>query len=143
MTIDPSSSGKDTDPDPLVFEGPYSSPLNTSSVPLLNKSYLSPSLWITSLVQDDDDAESLLQKFRLEFSRFFPFVVIPPEQNFLDLKEKKPFVALVVLMIGCRHDNALQTTIAKKIRELISYSTLVKGEQSLDLLQGIMLFLAW
>lgn len=144
MTVDPSpSSDKHTKPEPFVLEDFGSNTRNNSAIPSLNPAYFSPSLWITRLIQDDNEAELLLQKFKLEFSQFFPFVVIPPEQNFLDLKNKNPFVTIVVLMIGCRHDNVLQTTIAKKIRELISYSTLIKGEKNLDLLQGVMLFLAW
>lgn len=100
-------------------------------------------MWISRLVKSDKEGELLLQKFRVEFSQFFPFVVVPPNKTFLDLKDESPFVLLVSLMVACRDDSTLQSAIAKKIREIMSFTVLVKGEQSLDLLQGVMLFLAW
>lgn len=143
MTVNLSSVDEETIPEAFVIESFGSSRLDKDKIQTLNEAYFSPSLWITRLAKNDDEAESSLQKFRLEFSRFFPFVVLPPEQSFVELKEKKPFVVLVVLMIGCKHDRILQTAIAKKIREVISYNVLVKGKPSLDLLQGVMLFSAW
>lgn len=143
MTVDPSSVDEETVPEAFVIERFGSKTFDKNNIQTLNEDYFSPSLWITRFAKNDDEAESLLQKFRLTFSRFFPFVVLPPEQSFVELKEKNPFVVLVVLMVGRKHDRILQTAIAKKIREVISYNVLVKGKQSLDLLQGVMLFSAW
>lgn len=131
------------DNEAFIVEASVSSPLTKTVIPTLNAAFFSPSLWITRLLKSEDEAELLLQKFKLEYSPFFPFVVVPPEKTFLDLKDKNPILVLVSLMVACRDDSPRQTTIAKKIREIISFTILVKGEQSLDLLQGVMLFLAW
>jgi len=128
---------------PFVPEESDSRELPINTIPTLNEAYFSPSLWISRLVKSDEDGEALLQKFRAEFSPFFPFVVVPPDATFLGLKGESPFVLLISLMVACRDDSELQNALAKKIREIISFAVLVKGDQSLDLLQGVMLFLAW
>lgn len=73
----------------------------------------------------------------------FPFVVILPSMTFIELRDKKPFLLLAILMLGFRHDQVRQTAIAKKIREIISYNVLIKGEQSLDILQCLLVYLNW
>ncbi|KEF56995.1 uncharacterized protein A1O9_07185 [Exophiala aquamarina CBS 119918] len=127
----------------FTSKDPESSPFIGNTIPALNAAYFSPALWISRLVKSDEEGELLLRKFRLEFSQFFPFVAVPPVKTFLNLRDESPFVLIVSLMVACRDDGVLQSAVAKKIREIISFSVLVKGEQSLDLLQGLMLFLAW
>ena len=61
----------------------------------------------------------------------------------MEFSEKKPFLFLVIIMVACRRDQARQTAITRKLREIISYSVLVKGEQSLDLVQGLLLYVSW
>lgn len=73
----------------------------------------------------------------------FPFIVIPPNLTYQELRKTKPFLSLSILMIGCRHDSPRQVAIARKIGELISYKLLIKAEQNLDILQGLLLFIGW
>lgn len=143
MTTNLSTHDEEMDKEAFIVEDSVSTPLTNTTIPILNAAFFSPSLWITRLLKSEAEAELLLQKFKLEFSTFFPFVVVPPGKTFPDLKDKHPFLVLVSLMVACRDDSILQTAIAKKVREIISFTILVKGEHSLDLLQGVMLFLAW
>ncbi|KIW70231.1 hypothetical protein, variant [Phialophora macrospora] len=85
----------------------------------------------------------MLDVFRNELTPHFPFVVVSPWVTFSDLRASKPFFLLAVLMITCRHDIPRQGAIAKAMREVISQRLLIKNEQSLDLLQGMLFYLAW
>lgn len=63
--------------------------------------------------------------------------------TFVALKEQKPLLVLAILMVDCRNDRIRQTTIAKKIREIISSDLLIKGEHNLDLLQCLLIYVNW
>ena len=85
----------------------------------------------------------ILHTFRGEIAPLFPFVVILPSMTFTDLREKKPFLALAILMVGYRHDHVRQTAIAKSMRDIISYKLLIKGERNLDILQSLLVYVDW
>lgn len=104
---------------------------------------LSSASEIERFVKNDQEAESFLNAFRDKMAPYFPFVVVPESTSLEDLKERKPFLLLVLVTLGCRHDVPRQTTMAKRIRELLSERILLKGEQNIDLLQGLLVYLAW
>ncbi|OQV08214.1 Fungal specific transcription factor domain-containing protein [Cladophialophora immunda] len=104
---------------------------------------MSPAAWIDPFVQNELEAEMILETFRTQIQPLFPFVVIPPSMSYLVLKQKKPFLVLAILMVGCRHDQARQIALAKGLREIISHNILIKGEQSLDLLQSLLVYVNW
>ncbi|EXJ68069.1 uncharacterized protein A1O5_08684 [Cladophialophora psammophila CBS 110553] len=63
--------------------------------------------------------------------------------TFVEMRQKKPFLVLAILMVGYRQDPARQTTIAHKLREMVSHSMLVQGKKSLDMLQALLVYLSW
>ncbi len=85
----------------------------------------------------------MLDVFRNELTQHFPFVVVPSELNVGDMKRDKPFLFLAIMMLTCRNDIPRQAAIAKAIREIISQRILLKNEHTLDILQGMLLYLAW
>jgi hypothetical protein len=99
--------------------------------------------YVDQFVKSEDEAHLMLDVFRNELTPHFPFVVVSPWVTFSDLRARKPFFLLAVLMISCRHDIPRQGAIAKAIREIISQRMLIKNEQSLDMLQGMLFYLAW
>jgi hypothetical protein len=102
-----------------------------------------PSAWIDLFVKNDVEADLMLQTYRSEIQPLFPFVVILPSITFTLLRQEKPLLVLAILMVSCRHDQVRQTTIAKKLRELISHKMLIKGERNLDILQCLLVYLSW
>lgn len=74
---------------------------------------------------------------------YFPFVVVPANMTVGELKSSKPFLFLVIMTIACRHDASRQSMLATTVREFISQKMIIQGEQSLDLLQGLLVYLAW
>lgn len=115
----------------------------TIASPTAGQYGLSPTEIIRQFIPSDREAEMMLDHFRVNMMPHFPFVIIPAEVSLNDLRREKPFLFTTVMMVGCRHDASRQVAIASKIREIISYSVLVKGEQSLDMLQGLLIYLAW
>ena len=104
---------------------------------------LEPVAYINQFISNSDEAEMILDRFRTVTTPLFPFVVVPPNMNFADLKEQKPFLTLAVLMVGCRHDHVQQTNIAQTIREIVSNRVLIKGERNLDMLQCLLVYVSW
>jgi hypothetical protein len=99
--------------------------------------------YVDENVRSQDEAQLMLNVFRNELTPQFPFVVISPTATFGEVREKKPFLLLVVVMIACRHDVLRQGTIAMTVRDVICQRMLINSEQSLDMLQGMLLYLAW
>ena len=104
---------------------------------------LDPATSVKLFVKSDHEAELILEVFRNDMAPHIPFVVIPADVDSNELRQKKPFLFLTVLMVACRHDKSRQTAITKKIREVLGYRILIKGEQSLDMLQGLLVCLSW
>jgi hypothetical protein len=102
-----------------------------------------PAAYIDQSINNGREAEIVLQSFRIEMTPLFPFVVIPPSMTFVEMRQKKPFLVLAILMVGCRQDPARQTTIAHKLREMVSHSMHIQGEKSLDMLQALLVYLSW
>lgn len=107
-----------------------------------NAALLSPIACVQQLIKDDE-ATLILDTFRTEMALYCPFVTISPEQTVDDLKQLKPFLYMTIMTVGCRHDIPRQTALARKVKELISQKMLLHGERNLDLLQGLLVFLAW
>lgn len=103
---------------------------------------LTAAAWVDHFVQNDSEAELMLENFR-KVNPLFPFVIIPPGIVFKALKEQRPYLILSILMVSCRNDQAQRRVIAQKIREIISHNILVKGEQSLDILQCLLVYVNW
>lgn len=111
---------------------PYASPAD-----------LTPSTCIAQVFSDDSETEIILQTFKDVFQPLFPFVVLQEGVSSQDLRRNKPFLFLVILMVASRHDEVRQAFIAKKLRDIISYTLLVKGERSLEILQGLLIYVNW
>ncbi|KIV85104.1 hypothetical protein PV11_00839 [Exophiala sideris] len=119
--------------------GPYiSTPPSNSNAALLD-----PITCVQQFIKDDDEAALILDAYQTHMSLYFPFVAIPVRQTVHELKQLKPFLFMVIMTVGCRHDVLRQTTLARKVREQISHKLLLNGEQNLDLLQGLLVFIAW
>ncbi|KAI1620278.1 hypothetical protein EDD37DRAFT_697816 [Exophiala viscosa] len=114
-----------------------------SPLPAAGTPDCAPSAWIDIFVKNDIEANTMLQTYRSEMQPLFPFVVTYPGTTFAELRQQKPLLVLARLMVSCRHDQSRQLAIARKLRELISYMMLIKGERSLDILQCLLVYLSW
>ena len=104
---------------------------------------LAPPDHVEQILKDENEELIILNAFRDDMSQHFPFVVIPPDMTPNDVKNTKPFLFMVIMTVGCRHDIERQSVLAQRVREVVGRRMLVGGEQSLDILQGLLVYQGW
>ncbi|KAK9249926.1 hypothetical protein V1507DRAFT_76960 [Lipomyces tetrasporus] len=99
----------------------------------VDKEYLNP-------VEPDD---TLLSIYTTQLSPRFPFVIIPPGTIASQLHREKPFLMKVIRMVASlRHRQSMWGQRHAVMRH-IADAVIVRSERSLDLLQGILVFLGY
>ncbi|TGO38438.1 hypothetical protein BHYA_0075g00410 [Botrytis hyacinthi] len=123
---------------------------NTSSKPFQHMSLSTPPNLsygglndvISRCIVSTKQAEEALKEFASRASAF-PFVLIPPEASLESLRHERPILLLGILASTCQNNIPVQHLLESELRETISSRTIIHGEKSIDLLQGILLYLAW
>jgi len=73
----------------------------------------------------------------------FPFVIIPPDISARSLRSQKPFLFGTVMLAATRIKISDQKPMRETLMEYHSIRLLVNGEKNIDLLQGILVYIAW
>ncbi|KAL2851730.1 hypothetical protein BJX68DRAFT_265978 [Aspergillus pseudodeflectus] len=102
----------------------------------------------TSILPDDllstaFGTQALLTSFQTELSPYFPFIVLPMGITAAELQASSPFLFDTILMVSDVSNANRQLRMARRIREAIGSSVVANGEMSLDLIQGLLVVLAW
>ncbi|KAH0831781.1 hypothetical protein AYO21_06305 [Fonsecaea monophora] len=87
--------------------------------------------------------EKLFSDFRTQMNVHFPFVVIPPQTTAVALREEKPFLFRACITVAAQAEPSLLRQLADDLMRYIGEHMLMKGEKSLDLLQGLLVFSSW
>ena len=87
--------------------------------------------------------DTLLYIYRNNMATQFPFVIIPDRVSAAELAQTKPFLYRTVLMAASYHDKTGQTRMTKEIFQYLSAHMIIASEKSLDLLQGLLVLMAW
>ncbi|KAJ5610829.1 hypothetical protein N7510_007548 [Penicillium lagena] len=88
-------------------------------------------------------AERYLEIFRTTMTPQFPFVVVSPQVSVLQLREDRPFLFLAILASASYEDMPLQRLLGAEVKKVIACRMVLNGDVSFDLLQGLLVFLAW
>ena len=88
-------------------------------------------------------AQELLNLFRDSMNQYFPFVVIPREMSIVSMSKQRPFLFLAIMTSACPTHKPLQRALDASFRNILSQRVVFNGEKSLDLLQGLLVYLAW
>ncbi|KAH7158007.1 hypothetical protein B0J13DRAFT_581942 [Dactylonectria estremocensis] len=90
-----------------------------------------------------DSAASLLASFRGMLGHF-PCVVLKPEETVASLAATRPFVLLAILA-AASGSRTLQghTLYDEEFRKVLGLKFVAGGERSLELLQGMLIYIAW
>jgi hypothetical protein len=96
----------------------------------------------TRPVIDTEQAEIYLQRYQ-ELTGYFPFVLLPVNWNLRIMLCDHPFLLLGILSAMSTNDVQKQRSLDTEFRRVLSEKVIVNGEKSLDLLQGILVYLAW
>ncbi|KAJ8064867.1 hypothetical protein OCU04_007175 [Sclerotinia nivalis] len=97
---------------------------------------------ISRCIVSTRQAEEALREFASRASAF-PFVLLPPQTSLETLRHERPVLLLAVLASTGQNNLSHHHLLEKELRETISSRTIIHGEKSIDLLQGILLHLAW
>ncbi|KAJ5570610.1 uncharacterized protein N7459_010040 [Penicillium hispanicum] len=91
---------------------------------------------------NDLEGKLFLELFKTKMVPLFPFIVIPPNTTAEQLRREKPFLYLNISIVACQQ--ALrQREISKRVKKYVAEQIVLKGNHSLDLLQGLLVHLAW
>jgi hypothetical protein len=88
-------------------------------------------------------SDALLENYQALMAKYFPFVVIPLNTTAQHLRASKPFLFLSVMAVSSYQKTGQQTTLSMEIMKRLSEQMLFRGEKSLDLLQGVLVYTEW
>ena len=89
-----------------------------------------------------EEVEQLIRVFRLE-GLSFPFIQIPPDISVETMRKERPMLLLAVMAFALQRSPPLQDHMEACFREELSRRVIIRGEQSMDVLQGLIVYLAW
>lgn len=72
-----------------------------------------------------------------------PFVVIPEDVSAESLAMEKPMLLMAIETVTQPFDEETRLKLSQTFREDASRRVFTDGEKTLDLLQGILVYLAW
>jgi hypothetical protein len=89
-----------------------------------------------------EQAQNCVTKYKTQASSF-PFVVVQKHLSLDVLRREKPFLLLGILAMATQTDPKLQDRLEAELREILSCRVIFNGEKSLDLLQGLLVYMNW
>ncbi|KAK3946003.1 hypothetical protein QBC46DRAFT_349276 [Diplogelasinospora grovesii] len=90
-----------------------------------------------------EQAELALDEYKTNFMPNFPFVLLESGTTAQQLSSKKPFVFRAVLLAAARLPLERRKQMKRNLAAYLGQHLLVNEERSLDLLQGLLIFIAW
>ena len=146
LANDHSASFVSTEPQAQVTLNQDETALNTPahdftpSAPASLKCTCMATVDMEDLVPVESD-ETLLSIYRNQLSSPLPFVIIPAGTTPRQLQATRPFLMKVIRMVASVRHLRLVRGQSRAVMEHISNAILMRSERSLDLLQGILVFL--
>ncbi|KAL1852706.1 hypothetical protein Plec18170_005843 [Paecilomyces lecythidis] len=98
--------------------------------------------WITDLGLSPVVLEHLLDRFR-GMASYFPFVRLSDAWTAASMAEDRPFLLLAAVTAASSKYCHLQDALNRQFKESLSQRVVMAGEKDLDLLQGLLVHLAW
>ncbi|KAK0364086.1 hypothetical protein LTR91_019247 [Friedmanniomyces endolithicus] len=73
----------------------------------------------------------------------FPFYCLRPDASVVDMATDGPLTTVAICTVTSSAHPDTQARLAQAFRHALSATVIIRGERSMDLLQGLMIFLAW
>lgn len=89
------------------------------------------------------EADRALNLYRSIYSPYFPFVSIPVLMTPHDLYDRSPFLFRSIVAVTTPQSPAVQAEYRIWFREYVAQHVVVNNERRLEILQGILIHLAW
>lgn len=101
-----------------------------------------PSCPFASDLLTTESAQDLLENFCSRMNGHFPFVLVSSTPIDI-MNREKPALCLAVLTVSSYGDAALQRALGERFNQLVSLRMMKGKFASLELLQGLLVLLAW
>jgi hypothetical protein len=88
-------------------------------------------------------ANALIDAYKATMMPNLPFVIIPSDLSTEEIRRTRPVVFLAVLTAALYDNMPLQRVLEEQVKSAISDRMVFKGEISFDLLQGLLIHIAW
>ena len=88
------------------------------------------------------DAELYLDKFRTNFARHLPFVIIPPSTTAQQLRHERPILWLCIMAVASSQSTQ-QINLSRELRTTFGHEAFVEARQSMDLLLAVLVYATW
>ena len=98
--------------------------------------------WITDLGLSPVVLDYLLDRFR-GMACYFPFVQLSKTWTAASMAEDRPFLLLAAVAAASSKCCYLQDALIRQFKECLGKRAVIAGEKDLDLLQGLLVNLAW
>ena len=106
--------------------------------------------WSPEILKEYDSVWPLPSEAGILFSQYldiyaplFPFVALPPRMTAAELKQQKPFLWKAIMMTSCFFDASRQLKLGNELLNDVMKASFMEGLQSIDLLQALLLLIAW
>ena len=90
----------------------------------------------------EQEAEDFLDTSRSEYEGFL-WVAIPYKLPLNSFRRERPFLLLSLLALASRKQSTLHESLEGEFRKVVSARLIMDGGPNLDLLQGLLFYLAW
>ena len=97
---------------------------------------------INGLEPTSAEAEECLNNFRTRMTTYFPFVFIPESTTAHNLRRERPFLWICIMSVTSK-STVQQMALGKEIRIALGREIIVEGKNNLELLLGVLVFIAW
>lgn len=98
---------------------------------------------IVDQVLKNGQAHKLVEFYRNALAFYSPFIFISEEKTAEDLYDGCPFLFRAILFSASYDNPSQQHYLEKDIMKYISDHLILKGERSIDLLQGLLVYITW
>ena len=98
---------------------------------------------LSQLEPDKQEAESLLLEFKTNLAEQFPFVVLPLDSMSQSLHQERPLLWKAIMVASSHENSHCQMTLGADLVEDLIMRLLFRAEKSLDLLQSLLVLVAW
>ncbi|KIN05469.1 hypothetical protein OIDMADRAFT_153650 [Oidiodendron maius Zn] len=112
------------------------------SFPGPTSAYLKPPVLHPALQPSPEDAVSYLNRFRTDFVKHLPFIVISPSVTSKELRQERP-ILWVCIMTVASSNSTKQIALSKEVRAIFGREAYAEGTRSMDLLLAILVYTAW
>lgn len=89
------------------------------------------------------EAENLCRIYRHMSQKHFPCVILPESMGVLGLRQERPMLLQAILVVASWRERPRQMTLEKFYLKDLGVRFFMNGERSLDILQGLLVYLAW